>query len=139
MSEQEQASKLWGGRFQEATDRFVQRFTASVDFDQRMAREDIRGSLAHAQMLRDVGVLNADELAQIQEGMAQVEREIADGSFRTIAGYPSEPEVRALRALTDPDPLAAEAEPYKRVLIVAPRCPACGHEEHFDRRAVIEV
>jgi DNA-directed RNA polymerase subunit RPC12/RpoP len=62
-----------------------------------------------------------------------------DGSFRTIAGYPGEPEVRALRALRDADPLAAGAEAYRRVLIVAPRCPECGHERLFDRRAVIEI
>ena len=48
MSDEQETSNLWGGRFSEATDAFVQRFTASVDFDQRMAREDILGSLAHA-------------------------------------------------------------------------------------------
>ena len=62
-----------------------------------------------------------------------------DGSFRTIAGYPGGPEVRALCALRDADPLASGAEAYRRVLIVAPRCPDCGHERVFDRRAVIEV
>ncbi|TGD73885.1 argininosuccinate lyase [Mangrovimicrobium sediminis] len=81
MSKQEQTSKLWGGRFAEATDSFVQRFTASVSFDQRMALEDIRGSLAHAGMLAAVGVLSAKELQQIQQGLAQIEGEIADGSF----------------------------------------------------------
>ena len=49
MSDQQETSKLWGGRFNEPTDSFVQRFTASVDFDRRMADEDITGSLAHAQ------------------------------------------------------------------------------------------
>lgn len=76
-----QTSTLWGGRFSEATDSFVQRFTASVNFDQRMASEDIAGSRAHADMLCAVGVLNADELAEIQQGLNQVEQEIADGSF----------------------------------------------------------
>ena len=55
MSNENDTSKLWGGRFAEATDAFVQRFTASVDFDQRMAGEDIAGSLAHARMLHAVG------------------------------------------------------------------------------------
>tara|TARA_R110002110_G_C13470513_1_gene720849 strand:+ start:91196 stop:92599 length:1404 start_codon:yes stop_codon:yes gene_type:complete len=80
MSEQD-TSKLWGGRFSEPTDAFVQRFTASVDFDQRMANEDIAGSLAHAQMLHSVGVLSKQELSEIQQGLAQVRQEIEDGSF----------------------------------------------------------
>ena len=75
-------SKLWGGRFSEATDSFVQRFTASVEFDQRMAAEDIAGSRAHAAMLASVGVLSQEELAQIQDGLARVAREIEDGSFQ---------------------------------------------------------
>ena len=81
MSEQPDTSKLWGGRFSEATDAFVQRFTASVEFDQRLAAEDIAGSLAHAQMLCSVGVLNDEELAEIRQGLAQVQREITEGTF----------------------------------------------------------
>ena len=81
MSKQQDTSKLWGGRFNEPTDSFVQRFTASVDFDQRMAAEDIAGSLAHANMLCAVGVLSEDELGQIQAGLATVQREIDDGTF----------------------------------------------------------
>jgi argininosuccinate lyase len=81
MSNQQDTSKLWGGRFSEATDSFVQRFTASVNFDRRMAAEDIAGSLAHANMLCSVGVLSADELAQIQHGLAQVQDEINSGHF----------------------------------------------------------
>jgi len=82
MSKDNDTSKLWGGRFSEATDTFVQRFTASVVFDQRMAAEDIAGSLAHARMLRSVGVLSQAELEEIEGGMAQVQSEIAAGSFR---------------------------------------------------------
>ena len=81
MSEQQDTSKLWGGRFSEATDAFVQRFTASVEFDQRLAAEDIAGSLAHAQMLCSVGVLTDKELAEIRQGLDQVQREITEGSF----------------------------------------------------------
>jgi len=81
MSKEQDTSKLWGGRFTEATDRFVQRFTASVDFDQRMAAEDIAGSRAHAAMLCAVGVLTEQELGDIERGLDQVEREIADGRF----------------------------------------------------------
>ena len=82
MSKQQDTSKLWGGRFTEATDAFVQRFTASVEFDQRMATEDIIGSLAHARMLCAVGVLSSAELEEIENGLDQVQKEIAEGNFK---------------------------------------------------------
>ena len=81
MSEQNDTSKLWGGRFSEATDSFVQRFTASVSFDQRMAKQDIAGSLAHARMLAATGILNDKELASIERGLEQVAGEIERGEF----------------------------------------------------------
>lgn len=81
MTKQKDTSKLWGGRFNEATDSFVQRFTASVTFDQRMAEQDIQGSLAHADMLHAIGILSAKELGEIQTGMIQIEQEIAEGTF----------------------------------------------------------
>ncbi len=81
MTKEQDTSKLWGGRFTEATDSFVQRFTASVAFDQRMARQDIQGSLAHAEMLQATGVLTEAELEEIRSGLAQVQREIDEGSF----------------------------------------------------------
>jgi argininosuccinate lyase len=82
MSKEQDTSKLWGGRFSEATDAFVQRFTASVQFDQRMAAQDISGSLAHATMLCRVGVLDAAELEEIEQGLAQIQAEIDAGSFQ---------------------------------------------------------
>ena len=81
MSADSASNHLWGGRFSEATDQFVQRFTASVEFDQRMAMQDIRGSLAHARMLRKVGVLESEELTQIEEGLARIVGEIEAGDF----------------------------------------------------------
>lgn len=81
MSNQQDTSKLWGGRFNEATDSFVQRFTASVNFDQRMAAEDIAGSLAHADMLCTAGVLTSEELEAIRQGLSQVQQEISSGDF----------------------------------------------------------
>ncbi|MFT6955420.1 MAG: argininosuccinate lyase [Halieaceae bacterium] len=84
MNKKPDTSKLWGGRFTEATDSFVQRFTASVQFDQRMAAQDIQGSLAHAAMLNEIGVLNAQELEQIKAGLAQVAEEITSGSFNWL-------------------------------------------------------
>lgn len=73
---------LWGGRFSESTDEFVQRFTASVEFDQRLYQQDIRGSLAHAQMLESIGVLSADEYASITSGLEAIREEIAAGEFK---------------------------------------------------------
>ena len=77
-----ETSALWGGRFSEATDAFVQVFTASVGFDQRLAFADIQGSRAHAQMLVEVGVLTQEEGQSIQDGLNQVEQEIRNGEFQ---------------------------------------------------------
>jgi len=73
--------KLWGGRFTEPTDAFVEAFTASVQFDQRMYRQDIEGSRAHAQMLTKVGVLTETDLKDLLKGLDQIEQEIAEGKF----------------------------------------------------------
>ena len=73
--------KLWGGRFTEPTDAFVEAFTASVEFDQRMYRQDIQGSRAHAQMLTRVGVLSQADCDVILKGLDQVEKEIENGEF----------------------------------------------------------
>ncbi len=72
---------LWGGRFSEATDAFVARFTASVDLDARLYHHDIRGSIAHANMLRSIGVLDKNEHAAVLDGLAAIEREIEAGEF----------------------------------------------------------
>ncbi|EED31588.1 argininosuccinate lyase [gamma proteobacterium NOR5-3] len=81
MSDQSDKPSLWGGRFSEATDSFVQRFTASVSFDQRMAEQDIRGSLAHARMLAATDILSAEELKSIEDGLATVQKEINSSTF----------------------------------------------------------
>jgi argininosuccinate lyase len=75
-------SDLWGGRFAEATDEFVQHFTASVGFDRILAQQDIRGSRAHADMLAAAGVLTEEELASIHHGLDQIGQEIKDGQFQ---------------------------------------------------------
>ena len=77
----EGAGKLWGGRFTEATDAFVERFTASVGFDQRLARHDIAGSRAHATMLAEQGVLSAEERDAILAGLDDIARAVEDGTF----------------------------------------------------------
>ena len=71
----------WSGRFAEPVAQFVLRYTASVDFDRRMALADIEGSLAHAAMLGRVGVIDAQDLAAIERGMAQIRGEIERGEF----------------------------------------------------------
>tara|TARA_R110001583_G_scaffold117411_1_gene268490 strand:- start:50 stop:1462 length:1413 start_codon:yes stop_codon:yes gene_type:complete len=71
----------WGGRFSEPTDAFVARYTASVDFDQRMYRQDIQGSVAHARMLAHVGVLTNAERDDIIRGLEEVRIEIERGNF----------------------------------------------------------
>ncbi|MCP5015534.1 MAG: argininosuccinate lyase [Ketobacter sp.] len=71
----------WGGRFTEATDAFVQVFTASVDFDQKMAEQDINGSIAHATMLAEVGVLTQEEKTTIIDGLEAIRLEIRNGKF----------------------------------------------------------
>ncbi len=76
-----QQDKLWGGRFQEPTDRFVEKFTASVDFDRRLYRQDIQGSRAHARMLVSVGVLSAEDGERIDEGLAAILQDIEAGQF----------------------------------------------------------
>ena len=75
------AQYTWAGRFSEPVSDLVKRYTASVDFDQRMWRQDIRGSLAHARMLAKQGIIAAQDLADIERGMAMVVAEIEAGQF----------------------------------------------------------
>ena len=72
---------MWGGRFAEATDAFVARFTASVGFDCRLARHDIQGSVAHANMLHAIGILDDDEHRALVGGLASIRAEIENGEF----------------------------------------------------------
>jgi len=76
-----QDAKLWGGRFSEATDAFVESFTASVGFDQRLYHHDIMGSIAHAEMLARVGVLTEAECASIVSGLREILKDIEAGRF----------------------------------------------------------
>ena len=75
------AGKAWSGRFAEAVDSLTQRFNASIDFDQRLAEFDIRGSLAHARMLARSRIITPRDLADIERGMAQILEEIRSGRF----------------------------------------------------------
>ena len=75
----EKTNQSWGGRFSEPVDAFVARFTASVDFDKRLYRHDIMGSIAHATMLAKVGVLTAEERDAIEAGLKHIQAEIEAG------------------------------------------------------------
>ena len=71
----------WSGRFREPVDERVKRFSASVGFDRRLAKQDIAGSLAHARMLAATGILSRRDLTAIERGLARIRREIEAGSF----------------------------------------------------------
>lgn len=73
--------KAWSGRFHEPVSELVKQYTASITFDQRLAQCDIKGSLAHAQMLQQAGVLSAEDLNAIQQGMREILHEIAAGKI----------------------------------------------------------
>lgn len=81
MSNDDSPKKLWQGRFTETTDAFVESFTASVQFDQRLAAQDIRGSIAHATMLESAGILTRAELEVIRIGLEDISGEIINGDF----------------------------------------------------------
>ena len=73
--------QAWSALFSEPMSELVKRYTASVDFDKRLWRADIDGSLAHAEMLAAQGIIGAADLAAIQRGMAQIALEIEQGRF----------------------------------------------------------
>ena len=75
------SQKLSSARFAQATDSFVEIFTASVDFDKRMAQQDIQGSIAHATMLCKIGVLTESERDLILRGLNQISDEIKRCNF----------------------------------------------------------
>jgi len=76
-----QENQAWSGRFSEPVAELVKRYTASVDFDKRLALYDIKGSLAHAQMLAACEIISAQDLDDIRRGLAQIENEIILGEF----------------------------------------------------------
>src|SRR5690554_2595547 len=82
MSNSQATNQSWGGRFTEPTDAFVERFTASVNFDKRLCFHDIQGSIAHATMLAKVGVLTEEERDQIINGLNEIRGEIERGEFQ---------------------------------------------------------
>lgn len=73
--------KPWGGRFKGGTDPLLERFSASIDVDRRLYRQDIEGSRAQAEMLARIGVLTTAEKKKVLKGLDEIEKEIASGSF----------------------------------------------------------
>src|SRR5690348_16638518 len=73
--------KAWGGRFDKAENKLMEEFNASLSFDQKLYKEDIQGSLAHAQMLEKIGVLSALEYSQIKKGLESILKEIESHNF----------------------------------------------------------
>ena len=78
---QKDASVPWSGRFEEPVSQLVKRYTASVEFDRRLAHFDIEASLAHARMLHAVAIITASDLADIERGLSQIRGEIESGTF----------------------------------------------------------
>ena len=76
-----QDNQTWSGRFNEPVAELVKRYTASVDFDKRLALFDIQGSLAHAEMLAGCGIISAQDLKDIRRGLGQIESEVVSGDF----------------------------------------------------------
>ena len=78
--------KLWGGRFQAQTDGQMEQLNASISFDQRLYKADIRGSQAYARALAAAGILSEHECEQIVTGLAQVLDEFRAGTFGLVPG-----------------------------------------------------
>lgn len=76
------SEKLWGGRFSKSTDEMINEFQASIAFDQRMYREDIAGSIAHATMLEKCGIISREDKESIIRGLEDILEEIEEGRFR---------------------------------------------------------
>jgi argininosuccinate lyase len=121
----------WSGRFSEPATELVQRFTASVSFDQRLAEFDIEASIAHARMLRAVEIISKGDLAAIEKGLAQIRTEIREGRFpwseqhedvhfnieRRLTDLVGEPGKRLHTARSRNDQVATDVRLYLRAAI----------------------
>ena len=74
-------NRMWGGRFAEGPDAVMEEINASIDFDRRLFRQDVRGSVAHARMLAQTGIITADDAEKIVTGLDTILREIEAGTF----------------------------------------------------------
>ena len=74
-------AKLWGGRFSKTTDEMINEFQASIDFDKRMYYEDIKGSIAHATMLKKCNIITEKDHEDIVNGLTAILNDIESGNF----------------------------------------------------------
>ena len=81
---------MWGGRFATGPDAIMEEINASIDFDKKLWRQDIRGSLAHAAMLAETGILTKEDVATITAGLKKVEGEIPNIEDHTLLSEPAE-------------------------------------------------
>ena len=80
-------AQLWGGRFTKETDQLVYNFNASITFDQKFYRQDIKGSMAHVKMLAKQGILTEDERDQILAGLEGILRDVENGTLEITSEY----------------------------------------------------
>ena len=80
-------AQLWGGRFTKETDQLVYNFNASISYDQKFYKQDIRGSIAHVTMLASVGVLTEEERDQIIDGLKGISKDIQTGAVEITSEY----------------------------------------------------
>jgi argininosuccinate lyase len=77
-------SKLWGGRFTKETNKLVEEFTASISFDQKLAKEDIAGSLAHVQMLGECSIIPLEDAEKIKAGLLKIKEKVDCGEVEFL-------------------------------------------------------
>ncbi|MDE7478853.1 MAG: argininosuccinate lyase, partial [Lachnospiraceae bacterium] len=80
-------AQLWGGRFTKETDKLVYNFNASISFDQKFFRQDVKGSMAHVKMLAKQGILTEDEKNQILSGLEGILKDVEDGNLEITDEY----------------------------------------------------
>ena len=80
-------AQLWGGRFTKETDQLVYNFNASISFDKRFYKQDIRGSIAHVTMLEKQGILTKEEKDQIIEGLESICRDVENKTLEITEEY----------------------------------------------------
>ncbi len=76
--------KFWSGRFEQPPHELFEQLNASISFDWRLAPYDLQGSIAHARMLKDIGVLTSEEFSEIENGLGQIMAELAQGEFELM-------------------------------------------------------
>ena len=80
-------AQLWGGRFTKETDKLVYNFNASISFDQKFYKQDIKGSMAHVKMLAKQGILTEDERDQILAGLEGILADVESGKLEITSEY----------------------------------------------------